>query len=181
MKPAPQPDRSAILANIRDRIATLAASCMSKEDAEDIAQAVVVALMTTYAGKSDPAELLRLAFKIYTYMKYRKWDEMARRKNMLSVDDPGIASKTGTPEDLRLLKDFTEKLAAAIEKMGEPCFTIVRMLYTGFSIADIRKEINRRRIIPMSKNAVTVRISRCRKHLAEILGRAPKGAPQKAI
>jgi RNA polymerase sigma factor (sigma-70 family) len=172
VEPAATPEP---IEEIRERILASAASRMSRSDAEDLAQDVVTILLVKYADVKDPADLLRLAYDILFKLRIGWYRRRIRRgeDTAESVDDVPLADRADDPETALLRKEFAERVGKAIRSLGEPCRTILRLKLEGQDTDYIMKAIR-----AGTKNALFIRLKRCRDLLDEKLGGIAGRRPQ---
>jgi len=167
--------REEVLAQLRERIVRFAASHVSRETAEDLAQEVLMLLHEKYAHLEDPVELLPLSLQIVRF-KMMSWRRKAVRHGeytQVSVDDLPLPDLSVSPADALERKELLERLEAAMAQLGDRCRELLRLKLEGRSFPEIQKILGVGAI-----NTVYTWDHRCRKHLLELMGGAwEKGKP----
>jgi RNA polymerase sigma-70 factor, ECF subfamily len=159
-------DRDQTLARLRERILRYAASNLSKDAAEDVAQEVLMVLHEKYAAVDRIEDLLPLSLEI---ARFKIWG--ARRKSVrrgentqVSVDDLPLAGREPDPLQQTEYRERLDNLEAALKQLGERCRDLFRLKLEGYSFAEIQK-----RLKVESMNTLYTWDFRCRKQLAEKL------------
>jgi RNA polymerase sigma-70 factor, ECF subfamily len=159
-------DRDQILSRLRERILRYAASKLSKDAAEDVAQEVLMVLHEKYATVDRIEDLLPLSLEI---ARFKIWG--ARRKSVrrgentsVSVDDLPLAGSLPNPLEQTERRQRLDNLEAALKQLGERCRELFRLKLEGHSFAEIQK-----RLKVESLNTLYTWDFRCRKQLAEKL------------
>ena len=160
---------SSVLSQIRDRIFRFAASRMSREDAEDRTQEVMVVLVEKvdkYGHIADTEDIYRLALNIlvkkrigWYRTRHRRGEDVAHQVDTLPLHDPGL-----DPEQSLGRKRIAESLAHAMKTLDERCRSVIGLSLRGHGSAEILKQTGM-----ASENAVLLAVSRCRRKLREIL------------
>lgn len=160
---------SAVLSQIRDRVYRFAASRMSREDAEDRTQEVMILLVEKvdkYGHITEPEDVYRLALNIlvkkrigWYRTRHRRGEDNAHQVDTLPLPDPSL-----DPEQALGRKRVAESLAAAMKSLDERCQTVIGLSLRGFGTAEILKKMEM-----ASENAVLLAVSRCRRKLRELL------------
>jgi RNA polymerase sigma-70 factor (ECF subfamily) len=160
-------DRDEALSHLRERIVGFAASQLSRDAAEDLAQDVLVVLHEKYAHVTLLEELLPLSFQI---LRFKIWE--ARRKssrrgeyNQISIDDLQIADGAPNPGIEAERKQLRERLLRAIEGLGPRCRQLLLWKLEGKNFGEIRKLFGVNSI-----NTIYTWDFRCRKELLEKMG-----------
>jgi len=156
-----------ILSKLRERIVAYAASHLSRDLAEDIAQEVMLLLHTKYARVTALEELVPLAVKIARFKiaghfrrAHRRGEDRQAAIEDLALADPGIS-----PSEYVQRKETVERLAAALAKLEGRCRELFRLKLQGKSFAEMREILGAGSI-----NTVYTWDFRCRKQLLEKLG-----------
>lgn len=159
-------DRDQILSRLRERILRYAASMLTKDAAEDVAQEVLLVLHEKYASVDRIEELLPLSLEI---ARFKIWG--ARRKSVrrgentaVSVDDLPLAGSMPDPLEQTERRQRLDSLEAALKQLGDRCRELFRLKLEGHSFAEIQ-----RRLKVDSLNTIYTWDFRCRKQLAEKL------------
>jgi RNA polymerase sigma-70 factor (ECF subfamily) len=160
-------DRDQTLTRLRERILRYAASKLSKDSAEDVAQEVLMILHEKYPAVDRIEDLLPLSLEI---ARFKIWG--ARRKafrrgepSAVSVDDLPLAGADPDPLEQTERRERLDNLEAALKQLGERCRELFRLKLEGYSFAEIQK-----RLKVESMNTLYTWDFRCRKQLAAALG-----------
>jgi len=161
--------RDQLLARLRERILRYAASKLSKDAAEDVAQAVLMVLHEKYPAVDQIEDLLPLSLEI---ARFKIWG--ARRKTIrrgentqLSVDDLPLPASAPDPLEQAERRRRLDDLEAALKQLGDRCRELFRLKLEGYSFPEIQK-----RLKVESLNTLYTWDFRCRKQLAEKLSDA---------
>jgi len=167
------PTRDEVLHRVRERIVQFAASRMSKDVAEDLAQDVLVLLTTKYADKSDITDLVPIAFRI-ARLKMLAWRRKVRRRGedrqenvddmAYALDDPGTIPR---PDEQLRRRELRERLISATRQLTGRCRDIFRLKLEGRSFVDMQGVLGAR-----SVNTVYTWDARCRQKLLQLMGGA---------
>jgi RNA polymerase sigma-70 factor, ECF subfamily len=159
-------DRDHTLALLRERIVHFAASRLSRDAAEDLAQEVLIVLHEKYAHVDRLEDLLPLSLQIVRYKILGARRKMVRRGEyaQVSVDDLPLAGATDTERetDRRMT---VERLREALPKLGERCRELLKYKLQGRTFSEIQVLMQ-----AASINTVYTWDFRCRKHLLELIG-----------
>src|ERR1700676_5134018 len=114
-------DRDETLARLRERIVRYAASKLSEDVAEDVAQEVLMVLHEKYAAVDGIDDLLPLSLEI---ARFKIWG--ARRKTVrrgentaVSVDDLPLAGAGPDPLEQTETRQRVDRLEAALLQLGD--------------------------------------------------------------
>jgi RNA polymerase sigma-70 factor (ECF subfamily) len=158
--------RDQILDRLRERILRYAASKLSRDAAEDVAQEVLLVLHEKYAAIDRIEDLLPLSLEI---ARFKIWG--ARRKSVrrgentsVPVDDLPLAGAGPDPLAQTERREQLDNLEAALRQLGERCRELFRLKLEGHSFPEIQK-----RLKVESLNTLYTWDSRCRKQLGEKL------------
>jgi RNA polymerase sigma-70 factor (ECF subfamily) len=161
--------RDQLLARLRERILRYAASKLSKDAAEDVAQEVLMVLHEKYPAVDQIEDLLPLSLEI---ARFKIWG--ARRKTIrrgentqLSVDDLPLPASAPDPLEQAERRRRLDDLEAALKQLGDRCRELFRLKLEGYSFPEIQK-----RLKVESLNTLYTWDFRCRKQLAEKLSDA---------
>jgi RNA polymerase sigma-70 factor, ECF subfamily len=159
--------RESILALVRERILSFAASRMQREAAEDLTQEALVLLHEKYAHVEAIEELIPLALKILRFKMASSHRKMVRRgeSTQIPVDDLALASADPGPDELYERRARAERLSAALAELGPRCKELFRLKMEGRGFEEIRIILGAGNI-----NTVYTWDFRCRKQLLERLG-----------
>ena len=160
-------DRDHILASLRERILAFATLRVSKAQAEDLAQEVLVVLHEKYAGVTELSELVPLAFQILRFKMLDAHRKSLRRGeyNLESIDDVPIADSRDNPGTELERKQTVERLVQAMSQLGERCRELFKWKLEGKSFPEIQKLMNQTSI-----NTIYTWDLRCRKQLLALMG-----------
>ncbi|MBI4891550.1 MAG: sigma-70 family RNA polymerase sigma factor [Acidobacteria bacterium] len=155
------------LSRLRERIFGFAASRLSREAAEDLAQETMLVLHEKYAHVAEPAELLPLAFQVIRFKMAAAVRKSARRgeARTIPVEDLPLASREADPERAAARSEMRQRLLAAVSGLGDRCKEMLRLKLEGRSFEEIRQHFQ-----AASINTVYTWDARCRKALLERMG-----------
>lgn len=159
--------RAAVLAVLRERIVAFAASRHAGEDAEDLAQEVLVVIHERYGHLERREDLVPLAFQILRF-KLAAWRRKAFRHgehNQMAPEDLPLASDEPTPESAYAKRQQVERLADALARLGDRCREIFRLKLQGKGFAEIQLLMGAGTL-----NTLYTWDHRCRKRLLEEMG-----------
>jgi RNA polymerase sigma-70 factor, ECF subfamily len=159
--------RDEILAKLRERIVMFAASHVSRDVAEDLAQEVLMLLHEKYAHLDRVEDLLPLSLQIVRFKIMSLRRKAARRGeySQVSVTDIPLPDLESNPADQLERKEMLECLARAMEQSGERCRELIRLKLQGKTFPEIQKIMGAGSI-----NTIYTWDFRCRKHLLELMG-----------
>lgn len=157
-------DQGELLARLRERIFRFAASRLSREAAEDVAQEVLLLLHEKYAGVTRIEELLPLALEISRFKILGARRKVVRRgeQTQVSIDDLSLAGSDPDPFDQAARREQVDRLEAALKTLGERCRELFRLKLSGHTFAEIQKQMGVAAI-----NTLYTWDLRCRKQLME--------------
>ena len=160
-------DRDEILVRLRERIVAFAASRISRDIAEDLAQEVLIVLHDKYADVTRIEDLLPLSLQIMRFKMAGLRRKVQRRgeSGQLSVDEIQLPDLSRSPEMYAQREEMSRKLTAAIEKLPPRCKELFRLKLLGRTFAEIQGELN-----AASINTIYTWDARCRKNLLDIMG-----------
>lgn len=160
-------DRAAILERLRERIVRFAASRLSRDAAEDLAQEVLLVLHEKYATLDRVEDLLPLALEIARFKIWAVRRKSARRgeDRQISVDDLPLAGGDPDPFEQASRRENLERLESALAELGERCRELMRLKLAGHSFPEIQK-----RMAVSTLNTLYTWDFRCRKQLLARLG-----------
>lgn len=160
-------DRNQILTRLRERILAFATSRVSREQAEDLTQEVLVVLHDKYSQISDLVELVPLAFQILRFKMLDAHRKSFRRGeyNQESVENLPLADPGDDPATQLDQKQRVDRLLAAITQLGERCRDLFKWKLEGKSFPDIQKLMGQTSI-----NTIYTWDLRCRKQLLALMG-----------
>ena len=160
-------DRDQILAALRERILAFATLRVSRAQAEDLAQEVLVVLHEKYPKVTDLTELVPLAFQVLRFKMLDAHRKSLRRGeyNLESIDDVPIADSRDSPETELERKQTVERLVQAMSQLGERCRELFKWKLEGNSFPEIQKLMGQNSI-----NTIYTWDLRCRKQLLSLMG-----------
>ena len=163
-----------ILSKLRERLVAYAASHLSTDLAEDIAQETMLLLHTKYAEVAALEELVPLAVKIARFKITAHFRKAHRRgeDRQAAVEDLPLADPGASPSEYVERKETVERLAAALAKLEGRCRELFRLKLQGKGFAEIREILG-----AASINTVYTWDFRCRKQLLEKLGGSWEAEP----
>lgn len=161
-------DRDEILARLRERIRRFAASRLSGEAAEDVAQEVLLILHQKYPGIDQAVQLLPLALEIARFKIMSSRRKTVRRGEHLqvSIDDLPLAGADPDPFDQAARREQANRLETALRGLGDRCRELFRLKLEGRTFAEIQKRMGVAAI-----NTLYTWDFRCRKQLIENMGK----------
>jgi RNA polymerase sigma-70 factor (ECF subfamily) len=159
--------RDEVLARLRERIVAFAASHLSRDAAEDLAQEVLMLLHEKYSHLEAPEELLPLSLQIVRFkiMSLRRKAVRRGEYNQVSVTDIPLPDLDANPAGLLERKEMMERLARAMQQLGGRCRELMRLKLQGKNFTEIQKIMG-----AVSINTVYTWDFRCRKNLLELMG-----------
>jgi len=158
-----------ILASLRERILAFATLRVSRAQAEDLTQEVLVVLHEKYPNVADLTELVPLAFQVLRFKMLDAHRKSFRRGeyNLESIDDVPIADSRDNPEMELEHKQTVERLIRAMSQLGERCRELFKWKLEGKSFPEIQKFMGQTSI-----NTIYTWDLRCRKQLLALMGGA---------
>lgn len=159
--------REEVLAKLRERIVLFAASHISRDIAEDLAQEVLMLLHEKYAHLDRAEDLLPLSLQIVRFkiMSLRRKAVRRGEYTQVSITDIPLPDLDSNPADFVERKEMLEHLTKAMGQLGERCRDLMRLKLQGKSFPEIQKIMGASAI-----NTVYTWDHRCRKHLLELMG-----------
>jgi RNA polymerase sigma-70 factor, ECF subfamily len=156
-----------ILARLRERIRRFAASKLSEDSAEDVAQEVLLVLHEKYAAIERIEDLLPLSLEIARFKILGARRKVVRRgeHTQVSVDDLPLASDGDDPFQQAARRQQLDRLEAVLKELGERCRELFRLKLEGHTFPEIQKRLGVAAI-----NTLYTWDLRCRKQLMEQLG-----------
>ena len=160
-------DQDTIFKSLRERILAFATLRVSRAQAEDLTQEVLVVLHEKYARVTELTELVPLAFQILRFKMLDAHRKSLRRGeyNQESVDDLPLADPSDDPATQLDQKQRVDRLLAAIGQLGERCRELFRWKLEGKSFPEIQKFMGQHSI-----NTIYTWDLRCRKQLLSLMG-----------
>lgn len=159
--------REEILRQIRERILAFATSRGLRDEAEDLAQDVLMVLHEKYPNVSELTELVPLSFQILRYKMLDRHRKKLRRGeyNQESVDDHPLVDPNDDPSLQAEQNERVTQLIAALWQLGERCQKLFRLKLEGHTFPEITKILGEHSI-----NTIYTRDARCRKQLLSLMG-----------
>ena len=156
-----------ILASLRERILAFATLRVSRAQAEDLTQEVLVVLHEKYPNVADLTELVPLAFQVLRFKMLDAHRKSLRRGeyNQESVDDLPLADPGDDPATQLDQKQRVDRLLAAMAQLGERCRKLFKWKLEGKSFPEIQKIMGQTSI-----NTIYTWDLRCRKQLLSLMG-----------
>jgi RNA polymerase sigma-70 factor (ECF subfamily) len=160
-------DREQILANLRERILAFATLRVSRAQAEDLSQEVLVVLHEKYPRVTELTELVPLAFQVLRFKMLDAHRKSLRRGeyNQESVEDLPLADPGDDPAAQLDQQQRVDRLLAAIGQLGERCRELFRWKLEGKRFPEIQKIMGQNSI-----NTIYTWDLRCRKQLLSLMG-----------
>jgi RNA polymerase sigma-70 factor (ECF subfamily) len=160
-------DQDTILKSLRERILAFATLRVSRAQAEDLTQEVLVVLHEKYARVTELTELVPLAFQVLRFKMLDAHRKSLRRGeyNQESVDDLPLADPGDDPVTQLDQKQRVDRLLAAIGQLGERCRELFKWKLEGKSFPEIQKIMGQTSI-----NTIYTWDLRCRKQLLSLMG-----------
>jgi RNA polymerase sigma-70 factor (ECF subfamily) len=160
-------ERDQILERLRERIVRFAASRLSRDGAEDLAQEVLLVLHEKYPLLDRVEDLLPLSLEIarFKIMGTRRKTHRRGEDTQVSVDDLPLASHDADAFTQAAHCENLERLEEALIELGERCRELIRWKLEGFTFPEIQKRMG-----VGSLNTLYTWDFRCRKQLLERLG-----------
>jgi RNA polymerase sigma-70 factor (ECF subfamily) len=160
-------EREEVLAKLRERIVRYAASHLSRDVAEDLAQEVLMLLHEKYAHLERPEDLLPLSLQIVRFkiMGLRRKTVRRGEYTQVSITDLPLPDLDSNPADYVERKEMLERLHQAIGKLGGRCRELIRLKLQGKTFPEIQKAMGVGAI-----NTIYTWDHRCRKNLIDLMG-----------
>jgi RNA polymerase sigma-70 factor (ECF subfamily) len=162
-----QVERDPILERLRERIVRFAASRLSRDSAEDLAQEVLLVLHEKYPLLDRVEDLLPLSLEIarFKIMGARRKTHRRGEDTQVSVDDLPLASQDADAFTQASHHENLQRLEDALVELGERCRELIRWKLEGHTFPEIQKRMG-----VSSLNTLYTWDFRCRKQLLERLG-----------
>ena len=163
----PQVPREQILTQLRERIVRYAASHLSRDAAEDLAQEVLLLLHEKYSHLDRVEDLLPLSLQIVRFKIVAQRRKSARRGeyNQVSLSDIQLPDLDANPADQLERKQMLERLAKAVATLGDRCRQLLRLKLSGKTFVQIQTIMGATAI-----NTIYTWDHRCRKNLLDAMG-----------
>ncbi|HJT89907.1 MAG TPA: sigma-70 family RNA polymerase sigma factor [Bryobacteraceae bacterium] len=159
--------RDEVLAKLRERIFRFAASHLSKDAAEDLAQEVLMLLHEKYARLERPEDLLPLSLQIVRFkmMALRRKTARHGEYHQVSIEDIPLPDMRPDPADSLARREMLERLEHAMGQLEDRCRELFHLKLQGKTFPEIQKILGVSAI-----NTIYTWDHRCRKHLLELMG-----------
>src|SRR5437763_3417334 len=159
--------REEVLARLRERIVAFAASHLTRDAAEDLAQEVLLLLHEKYAHLERVEDLLPLSLQIVRFkiMSQRRKSVRRGEYSQVSISDIQLPDLDANPADFVERKQMLERLSKAMSGLGERCRELLRLKLQGKTFPEIQKIMGVAAI-----NTIYTWDHRCRKSLLEAMG-----------
>jgi RNA polymerase sigma-70 factor, ECF subfamily len=159
--------RDEVILKLRERIVAYAASHLSRDAAEDLAQETLMVLHEKYGHLERAEDLVPLAFQIVRFKILSLRRKTARRGeyDRVSITDVPLPDPDASPADYVERKMMVERLARVLPQLGERCREMIRLKLQGRTFAEIQKALGAATI-----STIYTWDHRCRKHLLELMG-----------
>jgi RNA polymerase sigma-70 factor (ECF subfamily) len=160
-------ERDQILSTLRERIVAFAASRLSRDIAEDLAQEVLLLLHEKYPEVERLEDLLPLCLKIVRFKMIALMRKSARRGEyaLVRAEETPLEDGRDNPEVAAARREVAERLLKTIQHMGARCRELLRLKLAGKTFAEIQAAMGVRSI-----NTIYTWDFRCRKQALELLG-----------
>src|ERR1700744_3991404 len=119
--------RDDVLEKLRERIVRFAASHLSRDVAEDLAQEVLMLLHEKYAHLDRAEDLLPLSLQIVRFkiMSLRRKAVRRGEYTQVSITDIPLPDLDSNPADQLERKEMLERLTQAVSQLGERCRELI--------------------------------------------------------
>ncbi len=144
-----------------------AASHLSRDVAEDLAQEVLMLLHEKYAHLERPEDLLPLSLQIVRFkiMSLRRKAVRRGEYTQVSITDIPLPDLEANPADALERKEMLERLQSSIAHLGDRCRQLMRLKLQGKTFPEIQKIMGAGAL-----NTVYTWDHRCRKNLLDLMG-----------
>ena len=166
-------DRQEILERLRERIFAFAASRLGRDWADDMAQEVLMVIHEKYAHLDAIEDLLPVALQTtrFKMMAARRKQVRHGEHTAVPVDELPLSDGRPNQADDFDRKQQCERLARAIEGLGERCRQMLKWKLAGKGFAEIQVLLGVESI-----NTIYTWDHRCRKQLLELMGGSWEGS-----
>jgi RNA polymerase sigma-70 factor (ECF subfamily) len=160
-------EREQVLAKLRERIVVFAASHLSRDVAEDLAQEVLMLLHEKYAHLERAEDLLPLSLQIVRFkiMSLRRKAVRRGEYTQVSITDIPLPDLDANPADSLERKEMLERLERCIAQLGDRCRQLIRLKLQGKTFPEIQSIMGAGAL-----NTVYTWDHRCRKNLLDLMG-----------
>ena len=168
----PVAGRDQVLSRVRERIVAFAASRISGDAAEDLAQDVLLVIERKYRAVEGIEELLPLCLRIMRLKMLAHYRKSARHgeRTQIPAEEAPLTDGRPDPETQAVRKQIAERLAAAIAQIGPRCKELFRLKLEGRTFPEIGAALG-----VASINTIYTWDHRCRKHLLDLMGGSWEG------
>lgn len=155
---------------LRPRLVAWGASRLSREEAEDLAQDVLMLLHSKYAA-APVEELLPLGIGIAWKMRAARWRKARRRGEDTAVDatEVPLPDAQPSPEETASASELKDRLLEAMRRLSGRCRELMRLKLEERSFPDIAE------ILGAKLNTVYSWDHRCMGRLRELIGLSGEG------
>jgi RNA polymerase sigma-70 factor (ECF subfamily) len=155
-----------VLAALRERILSYAASRYGRQIAEDLSQEVLLVLHQKYPHVTAIEELVPLSFQILRFKITSYARKIQRRGEHTTVD---VTELPLADEQVDLVlqaerREMVDRLLRCLPMLGERCQNLFRLKLAGCNFAEIQTELG-----AASINTVYTWDARCRAELKELM------------
>ena len=159
--------REEILLKLRERIVAFAASRITGDSAEDLAQEVLILLHEKYNHVDRLEELVPLSLQIarFKIMSLRRKSLRHGEYSRVSLADIQLPDLEADPAVQAERRQMLERLTQAVAQLGERCRDLLRLKLQGKNFAEIQKRMGAQSI-----NTIYTWDHRCRQQLLELMG-----------
>lgn len=166
-------DRQEILRRLRERIFAFAASRLGRDSADDLAQEVLMVIHEKYAHLDALEDLLPVALQTtrFKMMAVRRKQVRHGEHTAVPVDEMPLSDGRPSQAEEFDRKQQRERLARAIELLGDRCRQMMHWKLAGKGFAEIQVLLGVESI-----NTIYTWDHRCRKQLLESMGGSWDGA-----
>jgi len=170
-------DRQELIERLRERIFAFAASRIGRDSADDLAQEVLMVLHEKYGHLERMEDLLPVALQTTRFKMMAVRRKQVRHGDLTSVPVDELPLSDGRPSQADELdhKQQRERLARAIEGLGDRCRQMLKWKLEGKGFAEIQALLGVEAI-----NTVYTWDHRCRKQLLELIGGSWESAPHES-
>lgn len=160
-------DREHILTALRQRVLAFAASRLSRDQAEDLCQEVLVVLHEKYPQVTDLSDLVPLSFQVLRYkmLEFRRKAIRRGEAQQVPVEESPLPDTGDDPETVAARRQRVDRLIAALDRLGARCRDLFRWKLEGKTFAEIQALMQQRSI-----NTIYTWDYRCRRQLLDVLG-----------
>jgi RNA polymerase sigma-70 factor, ECF subfamily len=160
-------ERDEILKKLRERIVSFAASKVSREMAEDLAQEVLIVLHEKYGHVTELAELVPLSLQILRFkiLDFHRKSLRRGEYSQVAIEDLPLTNPGDNPGTKFEHKELAERLMSAMTQLSPRCRQLFRWKLEGKSFVEIKSLLGQHSI-----NTVYTWDYRCRQQLLELMG-----------